>query len=200
MDDTQSKGAEHPDAKPGKCNYFKKGMRRPCRKDPVKGRVRCEKHGGQFKRGSEHHHFVHGMRSAYFKPELLAQYEAIKIDPELMKLDTDIVVMEMLISARVERMKEGGRPTEKAETAMMALIDQRRRLIEARDKQHERLGGMIPAADVMNVVKAMGRAVRAYVKDEGTLLLIQSRFKMICRNVDTTGADVPSQALVVSGG
>lgn len=71
----------------------------PCQNFPVNGRDRCRLHGGKQKRGTEHHHFRHGLYSKYASESLKEVMDELQNqDSEsLMNPESEIKLLQALI-------------------------------------------------------------------------------------------------------
>lgn len=84
--------------------HNKQGQR--CKQPVVPGREVCRYHGGLTPRGIAHPNFKHGRYSKSLPTRLAAQYQASINDPELLKLDDEIALVEARIHELLKRLDE----------------------------------------------------------------------------------------------
>jgi len=93
--------------KDGRCNN-----QRPdgtfCMRRPIKGRDRCQKHGGKAKRGPEHHAWKGGTSKSYLArhiPHRLAErFEAALDDPDLLSLRSNLALSATRLGELLEKL------------------------------------------------------------------------------------------------
>lgn len=78
-----------------------------CGKRPMKGRTRCELHGGESPRGPEHPRFMHGKYSDYIPADLerLAVYGANH--PELLRMNGELDMLDRRAAQLMRRLQTG---------------------------------------------------------------------------------------------
>lgn len=106
-----------------RCGRQKSGGRGPCRKTRVKGRHRCDMHGGKQKRGVEHHAFVHGEYAgdsfARLLPERYRETYANELNrPDYHRLDRDLAALWSRVAELAEA-ADGGAPEHWQEAAKL---------------------------------------------------------------------------------
>ena len=64
----------------------------PCRRQPLRGRARCSRHGGKAPRGQAHPAYVHGQQARYIPEALLEDFKEAYNDPEYAMLRRQIAL------------------------------------------------------------------------------------------------------------
>jgi len=150
-----------------------------------KGRTSCRRHGGKQPRGAL---AMKGYRltSRFAQEELAALHRNIVATAEAARVDDDIATVELLIRRASSWMETDRAMTEKQEGRMLGLIEQKRKLVETRDRQAEKLRTMIPVEQVRSLALGMVTVIVDNVHDPETLERIQRQIGRLVRGVDPT--------------
>lgn len=152
---------------PGKCGakLRKSKPARFCKKEPVAGRKRCELHGGTVRQGLDHPNTKTGLRSRYLPKGLLERYETARADSDLMKIREDVALTEGLLALNTARLKHGQPLTVRQEARIVALMDNRRKLIEAEARRLKDLHQMITIDRYLGQMTVVGNLVLKHFGD-----------------------------------
>lgn len=89
------------------CAAKTKGSGQPCKLAALSS-GRCRFHGGMSLKGIASPAFKHGLRSKYMPANLGARFRAAAADPELLRLDGDVALLEARLLELLERVGVGG--------------------------------------------------------------------------------------------
>lgn len=160
-------------AKPlkGKCGakLRKSKPARYCIKDPVSGRKRCRLHGGVTPQGLESANTKHGLRSAYLPKGLKERYETAHGDSQLMRIRDDVALVEGLLAHYTSGLKPDKVVTVRQEQRVLALVEQRRKLIESEARRLKDLHQMITIERYLAQMTVVGNLIRKHITDQGIL-------------------------------
>ena len=79
----------------------------PCRRAPAIGRERCVLHGGATPRGLALPQTTHGRHSRDLPTRLAGRYQEAANDPDRLRLDAEIVLVDTLINERLSTLDTG---------------------------------------------------------------------------------------------
>jgi len=79
-----------------------------CRALAMRGSARCMKHGGKSPKGFASATFKHGLRSKYMPQGLGRRFSAAMSDPELLRLEKDVGLVEARLLELIERVDKSG--------------------------------------------------------------------------------------------
>jgi hypothetical protein len=127
----------------------------PCKRAPVRGRNRCNLHGGKTPRGAALPQFKDGQYSNILPVRLAARYEELIRDPEILRVRDDIA----LVVARVHELLSqlGEEPSDDDRTIWSEILDgmeQHRKLIETERKTLISMRLMISAEELTTFLSA----------------------------------------------
>jgi len=123
--------------------------------------------------------FKHGRRSKYLVGQPLERFQAAMKDRSLMQIRQDVALTEALLAAAMEKLPKHGLQSEKMERRLMALVDQRRRLIEAEARRLTQLQQMITVAQFATAMKAVAEVIREFVTDDNRRREAQKRLEQL---------------------
>jgi hypothetical protein len=90
-----------------RCNAHRSGDKKPCGKYAVKGREKCERHGGATPQGIASPHFKHGRFSRHLPTRIMADYHEYLIDPQRLELDDELSLVRARAVDLVKRVDTG---------------------------------------------------------------------------------------------
>lgn len=157
----------------------------PCTLAPlVNGR--CRFHGGLTPVGPASPHFKHGRHSKLLKeiPGLTAHYERALADPDLLRLDAEVALVDARIGdllARTAKAKGKGTTVDGIWPQLEALIDARRKLVVAESSRMKDLHAMVSVDRVMTLVAYVTDTVRRHVTDRAALAGIFADLRKILK-------------------
>ena len=160
----------------GKCGakLRKTDPARYCTKEPLAGKKRCRLHGGGSLAGLAHPNLTTGLRSKYLPKGLLERYEAARADNQLLKIRDDVALVEGLLAHYTAALKPDKAVTVRQESRILALVDQRRKLIEAEAKRLKDLHQMITIDRYMAQMTVVGNLILKHVTDPITLAALHA--------------------------
>lgn len=153
-----------------RCNAKTKSGK-PCQNFPVEGRNRCRMHGGNQKRGTDHHHFRHGLYSKYASESLhdvLSELEG-KEGEDLINPQNELRLLEALILAS-KALGRDHTDLEDLET-ISRIVD---RLIFAKQRSQKVMieqKALIPATDVSKFLDYLDKTLQNYVPDSSIKIM-----------------------------
>lgn len=156
------------------------GTAKLCQRPGTGAGGRCRLHGGNSLIGSEAGRFKHGRRSKYLVGQPLERFQEAMADKSLMHIRQDVALVETLITAATLKLPKDGRPpTKDQEERLLALVDQRRRLIESEARRMQQLQQMITVAQFTTAMKAVAEVIREFVTDDGKRRMAQRRLEQL---------------------
>ena len=153
-----------------RCNAKTKSGK-PCRNFPVEGRNRCRLHGGNQKRGTEHHNFRHGLYSKYASESLKNVLDELQQqDSEtLVNPESEIRLMQALIISAKALQNDLSDLNDLKIISMivnqLVLSKQRSQQILLQERQ------LIPAADVSKFLDYLDKTLQNYVPDSAIQIM-----------------------------
>ena len=148
--ETRKRGSEAPIQ--GRCGSRLRRTDPPryCEKYPLKGRSRCQLHGGLSPRGPASPNWKHGQRSLYYKDllmgSLLKGYLALQTDEEILSLQEQIRLWTGRERVLVERLTDHGESSEAWKAVHAAMREAR---------EAERSGDAAKLAQVLTSLEAI---------------------------------------------
>lgn len=79
----------------------------PCQKSPMNGATRCRLHGGASPKGIASPHYKGKDRSKYLPKGMLAAYEDMVANPELLSVRADVALIDALIASKLPKLEDG---------------------------------------------------------------------------------------------
>jgi len=151
-----------------------------CRRRAVKGRRRCELHGGKSVPGGEGHHaWKHGRHSKFKTGEYLTQFiQQAESDPELMTLRGDVVTLHSLIKEKLAQIKIGPVTADMA-SELADLIEKKSKVLAAENKRLTDLEAVIPTDKFISMISRIMDAIREEIGDADTLRRLAGRIAAI---------------------
>lgn len=120
----------------------------PCERPPLRGRTRCDRHGGKTPKGPDSPHwrggFGHHGQARDELPDLPAIYATVRRDPELMRFRHDVTVLETMRRALTMRLAPERPVSAAKERRLIDLSDALRKLKEAEYRRIQVLQAMVP--------------------------------------------------------
>jgi hypothetical protein len=172
QEDRPTKGSAAPVA--GKCGAKLRLSNPPryCIKAPIEGRKRCRLHGGESLGGTQAPRFLHGLRSTYLPKGILERYDRARQDPQLLKLREDVALVEAMLAATTARLKDDRPLTARQQQNILALVEQRRRLIDSEARRLKDLHQMISIDRYLTQMAAVGQVILKRVSNKDELAAI----------------------------
>ena len=160
-----------------RCTATSKRTGERCGAHAVTGRAVCHHHGGKTPAGVASPHFRHGRHSRRLPTRLAARIAEAGADPEWGSLRAEVALLDARIADLLLGLAGAGPGEERRRwAAVLRLLDQRRRLVEAERRRLVALGQMIPADEALALVAALTAAVRAHVRDPAALAAVAAEF------------------------
>lgn len=135
--------------KEGRCNAWIKRRGVYCWRQKVTDRDRCQRHGGNARRGHEHHAFAGRGYAKDIPKRMMDRWESALSDPELISLHAEIALTDGRIGDLFRKMREN--ETEEAVDAAKRAIDAARTALEA-DKPEDAKGHLERCSQVFEVL------------------------------------------------
>jgi hypothetical protein len=130
---------------------------------------RCRMHGGPTPSGPAHHAFKHGRHSKLLHgiKGLGEHYERALADPDLLRLDGEIALVDARLAQLLEKVQKGGAraSVDGIWPQLDALIENRRKLVDTESKRMKDLHAMVSVDRVLLIIRYLQDAVRKHVKD-----------------------------------
>lgn len=148
---------------------------------------RCRMHNGFPAMGPANHSFKHGRHSKLMKeiPGLSAHYERALADPDLLRLDGEVALVDARLFELLERASKSKK--EQAETIdrlwpqIDALLETRRKLVDTESKRLKDLHAMVSVDRVMMLVAYVSDSVKRHVTDRTALANIFADLRKILK-------------------
>lgn len=182
----------NPHGKARKCGAKTRGGGK-CQRPGTGAGGRCRLHGGATPNGAALPQFTHGRRSKYLLHGTGDKYREALADRELMRIRQDVALVEALIGDLTTKLGKRG-ATEKQEGRLLALVEQRRRLIGEEARRLVQLQQTVTLAQFMATMKAVAEVVREFVTDDAARRRVQQRLEQLLLKPavvddDTEGGD-----------
>jgi len=183
---------KHSGARPGdndarRCQARSKQSGERCRRWACKGRRVCAMHGGRTPRGAASPHLVHGRHSKDLPSHLSERYAGMLEDPERAGLRSEIALVNVAITDRLERLPEAVETEEeKREDArlwrqMGTLFLTKARLISDQVQHEQRARQTLTAEQGVALVSA---SVRRHVRDRQPLAAISREMEEMIERIE----------------
>lgn len=159
----------------------------PCQQTIVCANGRCKVHGGLTPNGADSPHFVTGIFSRELPRDWQQRYARAAEDPTLLQLRHDVALVTTAITDKLARLRKGGRPVTAKQTAdLCALIEQRRKLVEAEARRLKDLSQFVSIAQFRATLALFLALFREFVPDPKDLQEIQRRVRVALLPAKTT--------------
>jgi hypothetical protein len=128
---------------------------------------RCKYHGGLTPVGPASPHYKNGRRSKLMKEikGLGEHYERALSDPDLLRLDDEIALVDARIAQLLEKASTPRSSIDGLWPQLDALIESRRKLVDTESKRMKDLHAMVSVDRVMLIVSYLADSVKKHVKD-----------------------------------
>lgn len=148
-------------------------------------------HNGFAPIGPANVNFKHGRHSQLLKDVkgLGDHYARALADPDLLRLDSEIALVDARLSSLLEKVQKGG-PRASVDgiwPQLELLIENRRKLVDTESKRLKDLHAMVSVDRVMLIVSFVADSVKKHVKDRDALNLIFQDLRRLLKP-ETVGA------------
>ena len=135
----------------------------PCQKPPMKGRSRCDRHGGKSLAGAASPSFKHGRYSKHLPSNLGDNFAAALSDPALLSQRAEIALIQCRICEVIERADGDSAALDWKELG--ELIETRRKLSDSEARRLQILGAYIEASQAVNLLSSFTYQVKIVLED-----------------------------------
>lgn len=138
-----------------------------CIQTMVAANGRCRMHGGATPAGLASPHFRTGRWSKHLPAKSLGRgFEAAYNDRTLMQLRQDAALVDALLTSVTGNLKDTGRPLPlKQEQRVLALLEQRRKIVESEARRLRDLSQVVPIDQYRTALAVMAGLLRQYLAD-----------------------------------
>lgn len=128
---------------------------------------KCYRHGGATPIGPANANFIHGRHSKMLKDVkgLGAHYDRALEDPDLLRLDAEIALIDARLLSLLEKVKGPNASIDGIWPQIDALIESRRKVVDTESKRLKDLHAMLSVDRVLLIIRYLQDAVRKHVKD-----------------------------------
>lgn len=137
----------------------------PCEDDKVMPNGRCRRHGGKTPGGIASPNFKTGRWSKHLPAKALGgNFRAAYHDRTLMQLRQDAALVDALITSYTSSLKDTGRPlTLPQQERVLALIEQRRKLVESEARRLRDLAQVVPIEQYRTALGILFRIIQEHL-------------------------------------
>jgi hypothetical protein len=138
--------------------------RGPCKKPPMKGRTRCDRHGGKSLAGAASPTFKHGRYSKHLPTNLIPSFQAALEDPDLLSLRSEIALTQCRIDQVIESAQ--GHAARLDWEALLTLMEGKRRLHESEAKRLQLMNQYVESERVVSLLSSFALHIKSLVENE----------------------------------
>jgi hypothetical protein len=151
------------------------------------GRTKCYKHGGATPRGAAHPRYQGSRYSASLPANLATRYVALRDDPKILELRSEIAVLDLRLEQLTEQLSQP--PADDAELPEQAerrlwrelrsCLQDRRRLVESERGRIVEAHAMLSAEQALGLLGAVVAIIRDEVPDQAILRRVSQRVEAL---------------------
>jgi hypothetical protein len=138
--------------------------RGPCKKPPMKGRTRCDRHGGKSLAGAASPRFKHGRYSKHLPTNLIPSFQAAMADPDLLSLRAEIALTQCRIDQIIETAQ--GDSTGLDWESLFSLMESKRRLHESESKRMQLMGQFVESERIISLLSSFTIQMKMLLENE----------------------------------
>lgn len=149
-----------------------------CRKAATPGSTKCHMHGGKSLGGMASPTFKTGRYSKHLPERLAGKYKEAMRDPNLLDLRSEVALLDIRLGELVEALG-GNVPDHESWSAIVDLLESRRKLVDSEHKRMVAMHQMISADRAMILLAAVVDVIRRNVEDRQVLAVISSEIRQL---------------------
>ena len=159
-------GDESPDQTPKICGAKTRsgGL---CQQTRLADNGRCRMHGGKTPKGINSPNFKHGRWTTHLPQSVIGKgFREAYQDRTLMQLRQDAALVDALITSYTGSLKDTGRPlTLPQQDRVLALVEQRRKLVESEARRLRDLSQVVPVEQYRTALGILFRIIQEHLGD-----------------------------------